>query len=120
MSILFFDQLNNFEEIELTIKNKASSKEEKEELWGLVEGIVNHKVFEKILDKLPETNHEEFLMLFHKCPYDEVAVFGYLDKKIGRDIKKELENDLKSISSDVIRELRPEDEIGKETQISKK
>lgn len=120
MSILFFDQLTDFEEVELTIKRKATSKEEKEELWNLVEGIVNHKIFEKILDKLPETNHEEFLVLFHKCPYNQVAIFRYLDNKVGRDIEKELENDLKSISSDVLRELTPEDEIGKEAQISKK
>ena len=68
MSKLFYDHLITLDEIEVVIKKNASSKEEKEELWALVDEIVTHKVLEKVLDKLPREHHEEFLELFHKCP----------------------------------------------------
>jgi len=69
MSKLFYDHLLYLEEVEIEIKNRASSKEEKEELWGLVDEIISHKVLEKVLDKLPRESHEEFLELFHKSPH---------------------------------------------------
>jgi hypothetical protein len=120
MSKLFFDHLISFEEIEIIIKKKASSKEEKEELWGLIDEIVNHKVFSNILDKLPPEHHEEFMALFHKCPHDEVVIFDYLKSKSGRDVEKELQAELKGISADLINELKLIDEVSNETKISKK
>jgi hypothetical protein len=82
--------------------------------------IVNHKVIEKILDSLPRESHEEFLELFHECPHDETAIFGYLKGKAGKDMKGELKEELVNISSDILHGLRPEDEVTKETQVSKK
>ena len=41
MSKLFFDHLVSLEEVEIEIRKNASSKEEREELWKLVDGIVN-------------------------------------------------------------------------------
>jgi hypothetical protein len=120
MSKLFFDNIIVFEEVESAIKNAASSTEELNELRGLVDGIINHKVVEKVLDKLPKEHHEGFLTLFHKCPHDEVAVFEYINEKSGRDVREELENDLKSISSDILHELSPKDEVSGETGVSKK
>ena len=46
MSKLFFDHLLVLDEVEVEIKRSASSREEREELWGLVDDIVNPKVFE--------------------------------------------------------------------------
>lgn len=120
MTKLFFDNLVSFEEVEIVIKKTASSKEEKDELWGLVDEVVNHKVMEKILDKLPRKHHEEFLALFHKCPHDEVVVFEYLKGKAGKDIERQLQQELESISADILQELRPKDEVSAETEVSKK
>jgi hypothetical protein len=106
MSKLFYDHLITLDEVEIVIKRNASSKEEKEELWGLVDEIVTHKVLEKVLDKLPREHHEEFLELFHKCPHDEVVIFGYLKEKTGKDIEEELKQELESISSEILRELK--------------
>jgi len=105
MSKLFYDNLIVLDEVEILIKNNATSKEEKEELWGLVDEMVTHKVLEKVLDKLPREHHEEFLELFHKCPHDEVVIFGYLKEKTGKDVKKELRRELEDISSDILREM---------------
>jgi hypothetical protein len=120
MSKLFFDHLIVFDEIEIIIKKTASSKEEKEEQWKLVDEIVTHKVIEKILDRLPRVHHEEFLEIFHKCPHDEVVIFEYLKNRTGTDMEKELQEELKNISSDILRELRLDDEVSTETKISKK
>ena len=120
MSKLFFDNLIAFEEIELVIKKSATSLEERDELWHLVDEILNHKVLKKVLDKLPKNNHQEFLALFHKCPHDEFVIFEYLNGKTGRNIEKELQAELKGISSDILQELGPHDEITAEIKISKK
>lgn len=121
MTKLFFDNLVAFEEIEVFIKDSASSEEEKEELWELVDEVINNKVVEKILDRLPRDNHEEFLEIFHKCPHDEVHILGYLKEKTGKDeIEKELKQELENISSDILQELIPQDEITAEMRVSKK
>ena len=106
MSKLFFDHLIYLEEVEIEIKKFATSREEKEELWGLVDEIVSHKVLEKVLDKLPREHHEEFLELFHKCPHDEVKIFGYLRSKAGSSIEDDLKQDLKNLENDLLRELK--------------
>jgi hypothetical protein len=106
MSKLFFDNLVAFEEIEVFIKESASSEEEREELWGLVDQVINHKVVEKILDRLPRDNHEEFLEIFHKCPHDEVYIFAYLKEKAGGSIEDEIKDELRKISDDILGEIK--------------
>jgi hypothetical protein len=120
MSKLFFDHLMVLEEVEVEIKKTASSKEEREELWGLVDEILTHKVLGTVLGKLPRAHHEEFLELFHKCPHDEEIIFGYLRKNTNKDIEKELQEELKNISSEILRELKSPDEVSRETSGSKK
>jgi mRNA-degrading endonuclease RelE of RelBE toxin-antitoxin system len=106
MSKLFFDHLIYMEEVEFEIKKTASSKEEQEELWGLVDEIVVHKVIGKVLDKLPRKHHEEFLELFHKSPHDEEIIFGYLKSKAGENIEVVLKEELENISSDILNEIK--------------
>ncbi|MCX6705338.1 MAG: hypothetical protein NT162_03320 [Candidatus Woesebacteria bacterium] len=120
MSKLFFDHLIILEEVEGEIKKSASSKEEQEELWGLVDGMVTNKVLEKVLDKLPKENHVEFLELFHKCPHDEEVIFGYLKGKAGEDIEETLRKELENIDTDILKEIRPQDEMSAEMVIPKK
>lgn len=105
MSKLFYDHLITLNEVEVIIKRHTSSKEEQEELWSLVDEIVNHKVLEKVLDKLPREHHEEFLELFHKCPHDEEVIFGYLKSKTGENIEDDLKRELENISSDILKEI---------------
>ncbi|MCX6703854.1 MAG: hypothetical protein NTZ07_00200 [Candidatus Woesebacteria bacterium] len=106
MSKLFFDHLIYLEEVEIEIKKTASSKEEREELWGLVDEIVTHKVLGTVLDKLPRAHHEEFLALFHKCPHDEQVIFGYLKEKAGENIEEDLKRDLKNLGIDLLKEIK--------------
>lgn len=106
MSKLFYDHLISLTEVEIEIKKNSSSKEEREELWMLVDEIINHKVIEKVLDKLPRENHEEFLELFHKAPHDEELIFGYLKTKAGGNIESDLKRDLENLGKDLLREIQ--------------
>lgn len=120
MTKLFYDHLIYLEEVEIIIKKTASSKEEKEELWALVDEIIVHKVLGKVLEKLPRVYHEEFLTLFHKCPHDEITIFGYLKSKAGEGIEKELQAELKNVGVEILKELTPQDEVSAEMKVSKK
>lgn len=121
MSKLFYDHLLNLDEVDSLIKETAASEEVKQDLWKQVEGIVNPKVLEKILDKLPVENHEEFLELFHKCPHDEFVIFGYLRRKTGQnDIEEILQEELKDIGPGILKEIKLHDEPSVETKLPKK
>ena len=120
MSKLFFDHLIVLEKVEIVIKKSASSKEEKEELWNLVDKIVTHKALGKVLGELPRVNHEEFLEIFHKCPHDEKYIFGYLKTKTGKDMETELRKELKEFDSEILEELKLQDEMFHELPSSKK
>jgi hypothetical protein len=106
MSKLFFDNLIELKTIEVEIKKSARSKEEQEELWMLIDEIFNHKVIEKILDHLPRENHEEFLEIFHKRPYDEEYIFAYLREKSGENIIDVLKRELTEISSTLLADIK--------------
>ncbi len=105
MSKLFFDHLVELKEIEKQIKKVAKSQEEKEELWGLVDEMVHHKVMGCILDKLPKDNHEEFLGLFHKSPHDGELIFAYLRKKIGDNIEELIRQEIGDLSTDILKDI---------------
>lgn len=121
MSKLFYDHLISFKEIEIAVKKHATSSEEKEEFDQLVDSIVNGKVLEKVLDKLPNEHHEEFLALFHSSPHDEIAIFQYLKNKTNNDnIEEDLGKEIKGISADLLKELKLHDETLFESNVSKK
>ena len=120
MSKLFYDHLVSLEEVEIEIKKTASSKEEKEELWEVVDGIVRDKVLDKVLAELPREHHDEFLELFYKAPHDEEVIFGFLNAKTGKNLEGKLKEDLKDIETEILKELRPGDETSKETKVSSK
>jgi hypothetical protein len=105
MSKLFFDHLILFEEVDKKIKKVASSVEEKEELWGLIDEMVHHKAFDVILGKLPRDNHEEFLEMFHAHPHDEVMLFDYLKNKIDKNIEEILRAEFGNLTYEILKEF---------------
>lgn len=105
MSKLFFDHLIVLEEVEAEIKNVAQTREERDELWQLVDETVHHKVLDTILDKLHHSYHEEFLEKFHKAPYDE-ALLDYLKEKIGENIEEIIRNEIGTLAFELLEDLR--------------
>jgi hypothetical protein len=106
MSKLFYDYLVELKEIDKQIKKVAKTSEEKEELWGLVDEIVHHKVMGCILDKLPRASHEEFLDLFHRSPHDEELLFTYLRKKVGDNIEDLIKQEIGVLSNELLEDIK--------------
>jgi len=107
MSKLFFDQLLVLDEVEGEIKKIAKTREEKEELWGLVDEMVHHRVLGCVLDRLPRENHEEFLEMFHTSPQDE-SLLGYLKEKIGDNIDELIRQEIGDLAFELLEEIRAE------------
>lgn len=101
MSILFFDKLIVLDKLDLHIKKKYESNEERQELWLLVEEIIHHKVMGCCLDHLPKEHHNEFLDLFHKSPYDE-NLLKFLSDKTKKDMKKIIKDEIKMLTKDLL------------------
>lgn len=98
MSKLFFDHLVVMERIELHINKNSASNEEKAELWNLVDDIVQTRVMDVILTKLPSKHHDEFLEKFSNFPHDE-RLLDYLKEKV-EDIELEIQKEVKSLESE--------------------
>lgn len=105
MSKIFYDHLLQFEKIDKQIKKVVKTKEERDELWAIVDEIIHHKAIGCVLDNLPRQNHEEFLELFHTSPHDEDLLFGYLNKKVGNNVEEILKQELGDLAVDLLKEF---------------
>ena len=105
MSKLFFDQLIVLDDLDGEIKKVAKSKEEKEELWQLVDEMVHHRVLGCVLDALPRKNHEEFLEKFHKAPHDE-SLMDFLREKVGDNIDELIRQEIGGLAFELLEEIR--------------
>jgi hypothetical protein len=113
---LITDKYVKLEKAERLIKDNSSSVEEREENWQTVDEIVNYKFVESVLDRLPEEHHGGFLEIYTKSPNDETVVFGFLEEKVGKDIKDDLKKELEKISSEMLDGFLSNDETTLETQ----
>jgi hypothetical protein len=105
MSKLFYDHLIVLEEVEAEIKKTASTQEEKEELWGLIDEIIHHRVMEKVLDRLPRKLHEDFLSRFHQAPHDE-SLMDYLTEQIGENVEEIIRQEVGELAYELLKDLR--------------
>jgi len=104
MSKIFYDHLIIIEDLEVHIKNKAESPEEKEELWGIIDETIHHRVMGCILDTLPNRFHEEFLTKFHEAPYSEDLIL-YLNHRIEGDIEDVVRSEVDLLTQEILSEL---------------
>jgi hypothetical protein len=105
MSKLFFDHLIVWEEIDQEIKKVPLNRDEKDELWKLLDEISSHRVLTSILDKLPLEHHEEFLDKFEKAPYDE-KIFTYLKEKIGANIEELIKQEIGDLAYELLQDIK--------------
>ena len=105
MAKLFYDHLVVLEEVEEEIKYISQSLEEKEELWKLVDDIVNHKVIITILDRLPLEHHHDFLTGFHESPHDD-SHLHFLKSTVEEDIEEAIKSEIKSLKEELLKEIR--------------
>jgi hypothetical protein len=106
MSKIFYDRLLNLDKIDKEIKKAAKSKEEREELWVLVDEIIHHKVVGCILDNLPREKHEQFLDIFYKNPHDEELLFSYLRQEIGENVEDIIKQEIDNLSLELLQDIQ--------------
>jgi hypothetical protein len=119
MSKLFFDQLVVLDDVESEIKKTAKTPEEREELWGLVDEIVHHRVLDCVFDRLPKKSHQEFLEKYHSAPFDEELV-GYLKKEIGENVEEIIKTEIGGLAFELLEEIRGKEALGLEPSEKKK
>ena len=102
MSKIFYDRLLVLDEVDAEIKAKAQSREEREELWGLVDEIVHHKLMGCVLEKLPHEHHHEFLEKFEQAPQDE-GLFTFLTEKVGEDVEAFLKEEINKLKAEILK-----------------
>ena len=101
MSKMFFDHLTDLGKIEKKIKKIAKTKEEREELFYLVDEIIHHRVIGCILDKLPKKEHKKFSKKLAKHPYDE-NIINYLQTKITEDVEEFIKKEIDDLRSEFL------------------
>lgn len=105
MSKIFYDHLIVLEEVEDEITSSSKTHEEREELWGIVDDIIHHRVLGKILDHLPSEHHEDFMDRFHKKPHDE-RLIDYLNEKIEENVEEIIKQEIGNLAFELLQEIR--------------
>lgn len=104
MSTVFYDYLIILDEVDAEIKASAKTKEEKEELWQIVDEIIHHRVMDVILSRLPRESHEEFLEKFTQSPHDKKLI-SYLREKIKDDVEKIIHEEIAELKKEILSEI---------------
>lgn len=105
MSKIFYDHLISLRKTEKTIKEISTSYEEREELIGIVDGIVVRRVIETTLAKLPIQDHGDFLEMFEKAPHD-TGILDYLTKKIKEDMEELIRKTARALDHEIVSLIR--------------
>jgi len=101
MSKIFYDHLIILEDIKIQVDKVSTSREEKEELWQLVDKMVHHRILTTILEKLPEVHHNEFLEKFYGAPHDENLI-TYLNEKLNGDVEILIKTEVEVLSGELL------------------
>lgn len=105
MSRVYYDHLIVLDDVENKIKNIAETREEKEELWQLVDDIVHHRVLVCVLDNLPKDHHEEFLGMFHEEPHS-LSLMDYLKERIKENIEELIKQEIGGLATELLGEFQ--------------
>lgn len=119
MSKIFFDYLIEIDEVKLHIDKVATSHEEKEDLWNLVDEFVTHRIISSILSELDETVHNEFLCMFLDKPYG-MEIVDYLNEKLPLPFENLINDKMRQIVSELCETLEIQPSAGNEKRKVKK
>jgi hypothetical protein len=105
MSRVFYDRLVAFDHIDRELNKIVETKEEREELWKIIDEYIHHRVVGCILAKLPKEHHEEFLTRFTDAPHHE-SHFKYLTEKIPTDVERFLRDEIVIIGNELLEVIK--------------
>jgi hypothetical protein len=98
MSRIFYDRHVNLEHIQKEIDKLTENKEEREELYHIVDEYVHHKMLGCILGKLHKDHHEEFLTKFTEAPHSD-HLWDYLREKVEGDVEQFVRDEVYEIGT---------------------
>jgi predicted metallo-beta-lactamase superfamily hydrolase len=104
MSKIFYDHLVVLEEVRVEIDKLVHEKEEKEELWNIIDELMHHRIFDLILSKLHFDHHSEFLKKLYEAPYND-DLLTYLKEKVEEDVEAIIINEVNKIKKEILKEL---------------
>lgn len=105
MTMIFYDRLIVFDDLDKKLKKLVTSSEELQELWLNIEEIIHHRVIGCVLDRLPKEKHQEFLEKFEKNPHDQ-KLLRYLKKEVNEDMEEIIKKEVKSLKKEILSELK--------------
>jgi len=104
MSIVFYDHLVSFEKLEKLLKRGIELQEEREEIWGLIDELIHHSVFECILDNLEDGEHEDFVAILTEQPHNK-DVIDYLQDRLEDDVEMLISQTLEKLHEELFQEF---------------
>ncbi len=105
MSKIFYDHLINLEEVILTLDGQSIDEEEKEELVGLIDQTLHHRILKLILDHLPKEHHEAFLSRFHQAPHDP-GLLVFIKEKVTVNIEEVICTEACCAKKEILSEIK--------------
>ncbi len=105
MSKVFYDKLVALEHIEKEVNKIAETREEREELYRIIDEYIHHRIMGCILGKLPNEHHEEFLNKFVDAPHHDDH-WIYLKDKIQDDVEGFLKSELSLVASELMEVIK--------------
>jgi len=101
MSHIYYDHLIDLPKLEKRVKKVARTQVEREELYKLIDDIIHHRVMTKVLDKLDDSHHREFLTIFTERPHDK-DILEFLKERIGEDITEFIRAEVNMVARELL------------------
>src|SRR3990167_751298 len=101
MSKLFYDHLVDMAELEKLVKKNVKDAEARNEIYGLIDEIVHHRVVGCILERLPEHHHKEFLDHVHSRAHDE-GILDYVRERVVEDVEEFIKREVYLVGTELL------------------
>lgn len=105
MSKIFYDKHVSLEKVQKEIDKLTDSKEEREELYRIVDEYVHHRMLGCILGKLPKEHHEDFLEKFTQAPHHD-GLWDYLRERIEGDVESFIKEEVYLIGTALLETIK--------------
>jgi len=103
MNKLFFDHLVRVDRVREKLASLAVAEEEVKELEGIIDGLVQQRVVETVLDVLDEEHHHVFISRVHLSPSDP-EILVWLKEKV-EDIEEKISIAIGELEEELLLEL---------------
>lgn len=109
MSLVFYDHLLDFSDLEKAIKKHVDDPKDREELFEIIDQITHHRVVGSILDRLPAVHHDEFLARVSQKPHDQ-SIFSYLTERIAEDVTTFIRHEVYVLGRELLLLVAPDED----------